>query len=321
MSLRRSSSPRWALSGAAHASSSSSGWAPAARRRIGRDLTGWAFAGPATFVVLGLSVFPALWALLISREKWNGFAPARPVGWLNYEKMANDPDLVAAVKHTVAFTAMFVPVSLLLGLLIAIALNQPIRFIGFYRTCIFVPFVASAAATGILASFVFNPQVGIANAALRGLGIPPQQFLEDPKQAIVMLTIVSLWGSVGFNVVVYLAALQDISQDLTEAAIVDRANSRQVFWYVTVPQLRPVTVFTAAWQTITALQLFDLVYTTTRGGPLGASQTVVYYVYIQFRELLDYGYASAISYGLFVVTMLITLGIVVYARRRGTEAF
>ena len=293
----------------------------AAKRRVGRDLSGWAFAAPATLVVLGLSVFPALWALLISREKWNGFAPAQPVGWHNYQRMTDDPDLAAAVKHTVTFTAMFVPVSLLLGLLIAIALNQPIKFIGFYRTCIFVPFVASAAATGILASFVFNPQFGVANALLRGVGIPPQQFLEDPDQVIVMLTIVSLWGSVGFNVVVYLAALQDIPRDLTEAAIVDRANSRQVFWYITVPQLRPVTVFTATWQTITALQLFDLVYTTTRGGPLGASQTIVYYVYIQFRELLDYGYASAISYGLFIVTMLITLGIVVYARHRGTEAF
>jgi multiple sugar transport system permease protein len=168
---------------------------------------------------------------------------------------------------------------------------------------------------------VFNPQFGVANGALRGLGLPPQEFLEDPKQVMVILTIVSLWGSVGFNVVVYLAALQDISRDLTEAAIVDRANHRQVFWYITVPQLRPVTVFTAAWQTITALQLFDLVYTTTRGGPLGASQTVVYYVYIQFRQLLDYGYASAVSYGLFVATMVITLGIVLYARRRGTEAF
>lgn len=314
------SSPRFALNGASPRTSGP-GRGGAARRRIKRNLTGWAFAGPATLVVLGLSVFPALWALLISRQKWNGFTPARPVGWLNYQRMTDDPDLIAAVKHTVEFTALFVPTSLILGLLIAIALNQPIRFIAFYRTCIFVPFVASAAATGILATFVFNPQFGIADAALTAVGLPSQQFLEDPGQVMVMLTIISLWGSVGFNVVVYLAALQDIPRDLTEAAIVDRANPRQVFWYITVPQLRPVTVFIAAWQTITALQLFDLVYTTTRGGPLGSSQTIVYYVYIQFRQFLDYGYASAVSYGLFVVTMLITLGIVLYARRRGEEAF
>lgn len=291
------------------------------RRRLVGDLTGWGFAGPATFVVLGLSVFPALWALRISRQKWNGIAPPKPLGWNNYQLMASDPDLFAAVRHTVVLTALFVPLSLLAGLLIAIALNQPIRFVGFYRTCIFVPFVVSAAVTGILATFVFNPQFGIVNAGLRSVGVAPQQFLESPSQVLLVLVLVSLWGSVGFTVVVYLAALQDIPRELTEAALVDGANRRQVFRYVTVPQLRPVTVFTAVWQTITALQLFDIIYTTTRGGPLGASQTVVYYVYYQFRELQRYGYASAVSYGLFAVTMLITLGMVVYARRRGTEAF
>jgi multiple sugar transport system permease protein len=291
------------------------------RRRLVGDLTGWGFAGPATFVVLGLSVFPALWALRISRQKWNGIAPPTDVGWTNYRLMAADPDLFAAVQHTVVFSGLFVPVSLLLGLLIAIALNQPIRLVGLYRTCIFVPFVASAAATGILASFVFNPQFGVVNAGLRSVGLTPQQFLESPSQVVPVLVVVSLWGSVGFTVVVYLAALQDIPRELTEAALVDGANRRQVFWYVTVPQLRPVTVFTAVWQTITALQLFDLVYTTTRGGPLGASQTVVYYVYYQFRELQRYGYASAVSYGLFAVTMLVTVAMVVYARRRGLEAF
>ncbi len=295
-------------------------WAKARRRVLG-DLTGWGFAGPATVVVLGLSVFPALWALRISRQRWNGIAPPRELGWANYERMLDDPDLFAAVQHTVVFSALFVPLSLLLGLLLAVALNQPIRFVGLYRTCIFVPFVASAAATGILASFVFNPQFGIVNAGLRSVGVAPQQFLESTSQVVPVLVVISLWGSVGFTVVVYLAALQDIPRELTEAALVDGANRRQVFRYVTVPQLRPVTVFTAVWQTITALQLFDLVYTTTRGGPLGASQTVVYYVYYQFRELQRYGYASAVSYGLFLVTMLVTLGMVLYARRRGLEAF
>lgn len=291
------------------------------RRRLVGDLTGWGFVGPATFVVLGLSVFPALWALRISRQKWNGIAPPTDLGWTNYRLMAEDPDLFAAVRHTVVLTVLFVPLSLLLGLLLAIALNQPIRFVGFYRTCIFIPFVVSAAVTGIIASFVFNPQFGVVNSGLRALDLPAQQFLESSSQVLPVLVVVSLWGSVGFTLVVYLAALQDIPRELTEAALVDGANRRQVFWYVTVPQLRPVTVFTTVWQTITALQLFDLIFTTTRGGPLGASQTVVYYVYYQFRELQRYGYASAVSYGLFAVTMLLTVGMALYARRRGAEAF
>lgn len=291
------------------------------RRRLLGHLTGWAFAGPATLVVLGLSLFPAVWALAISRRSWNGIAPPREVGWANYRRMVDDPGLASAVRHTMAFTALFVPTSLLLGLLVAIALNQPIRLIGFYRTAVFVPFVASAAATGILASFVFNPQFGVVNLALRSVGLPPQPFLESPGQVIAVLTVISLWGSVGFVVVVYLAALQDLPKDLVEAARCDGASRAQIFRYVTVPQLTPVTVFTAVWQTITALQLFDLVYTTTRGGPLGASTTVVYFVYQQAFELAHYGYASAVAYGLFVATMLITLALVMYARRRNLDAF
>jgi multiple sugar transport system permease protein len=133
--------------------------------------------------------------------------------------------------------------------------------------------------------------------------------------------VISLWGSVGFVVVVYLAALQDIPKELVEAGHCDGANRAQVFWHITVPQLTPVTVFTGIWQTITALQLFDLVFTTTRGGPLGASTTVVYFVYQQAFEVFHYGYASAVAYGLFTVTMLVTLGMVVYARRQNLEAF
>jgi ABC-type glycerol-3-phosphate transport system permease component len=148
--------------------------------------------------------------------------------------------------------------------LIATALNKPIRLVAFYRTAIFVPFVASAAATGILANFVFNPQFGLANNALRVAHLPQQEFLESGSQALLVICLIALWGEVGFTVVVYLAALQDIPREITEAAMIDGASSLQVFC-VTLPQLAPVTVFVAVWQTITALQLFDLVFTTTRG--------------------------------------------------------
>jgi multiple sugar transport system permease protein len=291
------------------------------RRWLVRPATGWGFAGPATAIVLGLSIFPAAWAFLISRQRWNGIAPPQAIGWRNYERMAGDIDLLAAVRHTLLFTGLFVPTSILLGIVIAVALNRRIRLIAFYRTCIFVPFVASAAATGILATFVFNPQFGAANDLLRRLGLPQQLFLENPKQAMLVICLIALWGQVGFTVVVYLAALQDIPRDLVEAALVDGANPVRVFRHVTLPQLGPVTVFTAVWQTITGLQLFDLVYTTTRGGPLNATQTIVYYVYKQAFQTQRYGYGSAVAYGLFVVTILITLGMIWYSRRARIEAF
>jgi multiple sugar transport system permease protein len=284
-------------------------------------VTGWAFTGPGTLLVIGLSIFPAVWAFLISRTRWNGIAPPRDVGWRNYQRVAEDPELWDAVRHTFVLTALFVPSSIILGLVIAIALSQKIRFIKFYRTCIFVPFVASAAATGILASYVFNPQFGSVNELLRLVGLPPQLFLEDPHQVLVVICVIALWGQIGFTAVIYLAALQDIPRDLIEAATVDGANRRQVFRYVTVPELRAVTVFTAVWQTITALQLFDLVYTTTRGGPLDASQTIVYYVYELAFQTQRYGYGSAVAYGLFALTMVLTIAMILYSRRAKVEAF
>lgn len=291
------------------------------RRRAGRAATGWAFAGPGTLLVVGLSIFPAVWAFLISRTRWNGIAPARDLGWANYQRMVEDPELWESVRHTLLLTALFVPSSIVLGLVVAIALSQPIALIRFYRTCIFVPFVASAAATGILASYVFNPQFGSANELLRRLGLPPQQFLEDPKQVLIVICLIALWGQIGFVAVIYLAALQDIPKDLVEAATVDGASRWQVFWHVTVPALRPVTVFTGVWQTITVLQLFDLVFTTTRGGPLNASQTIVYYVYELAFQTQRYGYGSAVAYGLFAFTMLLTVAMILYSRRAKVEAF
>jgi multiple sugar transport system permease protein len=291
------------------------------RRTVRRALTGWAFAGPATVLVVGLSIFPAVWALFISRTKWNGITEPKQIGFDNYARMAEDTDLHAAVWHTVVLVGLFVPGSIVLGLLVAIALNQRIRFLGFYRTCIFVPYVASAAATGILASFVFNPQFGGANELLRRVGLPPQQFLESTSQAMLVVVLIAMWGQIGFVSVIYLAALQDVPGELKEAATVDGAGRFRVFWHVIVPALRPVTLFTAVWQSITALQLFDLVYATTRGGPLNATQTVVYYVYELAFKTQRYGYGSAVAYGLFVFTMLLTLAMIWYSRAKKIEAF
>jgi multiple sugar transport system permease protein len=184
-----------------------------------------------------------------------------------------------------------------------------------------VPFVASAAATGILASYLFNPQYGLANTVLRALRLPQQGWLEDPHQAMIVIAIMSLWGQAAFTTVLFLAALQDVPTELVEAARIDGANRWQAFWRVVFPQLAPVTVFATIWQTIGAIQLFDLVYTTTRGGPLQSTETIVYRLWsVAFREL-EFGYASAVAYGLFGATFLITLGVVAYARRTGTSAF
>ena len=296
---------------------------PRARRRrsLRENLEGWGFVGPALVIILGLSIFPAVWAFFLSLQEWDGFSDPVNVGLGNYATMVSDADLRAALVHTLVYTALFVPSSVFLGLFLAVALNRRIRFIGVYRTAIFVPFVASAAATGILTTYLFNPQFGLVNQLLTGVGLPAQGWLEDPAQSMVVITIMSLWGQAAFTTVIYLAALQDIPVELLEAARIDGASNWQSFWHVTFPQLAPVTVFATIWQVIQAIQLFDLVYTTTRGGPLDATKTIVYFLWEKAFRTLEFGYGSAVAYVLFGMTLLITVVVVVYARRRGMQAF
>ena len=290
------------------------------RRRAG-ELGGWLFVAPATIIVLGLSIFPAVWAFLLSLQEWDGFSEPVAVGGDNYAALLTDEAFHAAILHTGVYTALFVPMSVLAGLFLAVALNRRIRFIGFYRTAIFVPFVASAAATGILSTYLFSPQYGLVNNVLRVLGLPQQGWLEDPAQAMVVIAVMSLWGQAAFTTVIYLAALQDVSAELLEAARLDGASPWRTFWSIVWPSLRPVTVFVTIWQTIGAIQLFDLVYTTTRGGPLDATKTIVYSQWEKAFRSLEFGYGSAVAYVLFAATLLITIGVVVYSRRRGMEAF
>lgn len=292
------------------------------RGRGFRDMVeGWSFVGPAMLIILGLSIFPAVWAFVLSLQKWNGFATPKFVGATNYVRLVTDSEFIDAVVHTGVYVILFVPASVLAGLFLAVALNRNIRFIGVYRTAIFVPFVASAAATGILSTYLFSPQYGLVNNVLRVLGLPTQGWLEDPNQAMVVIAIMSLWGQAAFTTVIYLAALQDIPNELVESARIDGASRWKAFWYVIWPQLGPVTVFVTIWQVIGAIQLFDLVYTTTRGGPLDATKTIVYFLWEKAFRTLEFGYGSAAAYGLFLVTLTITIGIVVYSRRKNLEAF
>ncbi|GGT29396.1 carbohydrate ABC transporter permease [Nonomuraea spiralis] len=278
----------------------------AGRRRLLPELTGWGFVLPATVVIVGLSLFPAAWALLLSLRDGDLLTGGDYVGLQNYRDLLGDADLRAAAGHTLVYTVLFVPGSVVLGLGLALALNLKIRLIGFYRTCFFVPYVVSAAATGILANFVFDPDFGIVNAGLKALGLPAMGFLQDLDQAMLTLVLISLWGGVGMPAVVYLAALQDIPRELTEAARVDGGAQRHVLRHVVLPQLRPATVFLLIWQTITALQLFDLVYTTTKGQPLDSTTVIVFYLYRQAFQLFHSGYGAAIAYVLFAVTLAVS---------------
>jgi multiple sugar transport system permease protein len=276
--------------------------APVERRRsLGRRLfgdhpTAWGYIAPSVIVILGLSLLPMAWSLLLSFQHADLLTPATWVGTANYKFLKDDPGFRGAVEHTILFTALFVPLSLVGGLALALLLDRKVRFIGIYRTLIFVPFVISFAAQGVLFSFILDPQFGLANAVLHSVGISQQGFLTDPGQAMYVLVAIALWSQTGFCVIVYLAALQDIPRDLVEAARIDGARRWGVLRAVVLPHLRPVTIFLGVWQLIQALQIFDLVFVTTRGGPADATSVVVFFVWQQAFQLFHAGTGAAAAY-------------------------
>jgi len=244
---------------------------PAWRRALPENITGWSFALPASAIVLGLGFFPVIWSFVLSTKATNGFGPEQSVGLANYRELAHDPEWLDAVSRSLKFTLLYVPTTVLLGLGLALLLNQKIRFIGFYRTCFFVPFVASAAATGVIFLYVLDPQYGVVDNAIAWMGFHRQLFLDDPDWALFLLAPIYTWTAVGFDVLIYLAALQDVPQDQSEAARIDGAGRFAVFRHVILPAVRPITVLAVVWETINALQFFDIAWATKRGGPIDAT--------------------------------------------------
>ncbi|WP_037854947.1 carbohydrate ABC transporter permease [Streptomyces sp. NRRL S-340] len=276
------------------------------RRRAGREsAAAWAFVSPAVLVILGLSVVPVAWSLLLSFQADDLVTPSRWVGLANYRALGQDPHFSQAVRNTLLYTALYVPLSIGLGLFLALALNQRLRLVALYRTLFFVPFVVSATAQGVLFSFILDPEFGAANSVLHKVGISPQGFLTDPGQALLALVAISLWSGTGFCVVVLLAALQDVPPSLVEAARLDGAGRRHVLRHVTLPALAPVLVFLLLWQTINALQVFDLVYVTTKGGPLGSTTVIVYFIWEQAFKNFTAGYGAAAAYALALALILL----------------
>jgi multiple sugar transport system permease protein len=281
---------------------------PAWRGWLGEMPSAWGFILPAVVVILVLSILPVIWSLLLSMQRSDLVTPAKWVGLSNYRTLVHDPNFRGAVEHTLIYTALFVPLSIVGGISLALLLNRPIRFINFYRTLVYAPFVISAAAQGVLFSFIFDAQFGLANALLHKLGIPTQGFFTDSNEALYLLVLIGLWSGIGFCVIVYLAALQDMSHEVLEAAWIDGASRWATFRFVVFPSLRPVTVFLLVWETLVSLQVFDIVFVTTQGGPLQSTTVVVYFVWNQAFQLFQAGYGAAGAYVVAVSLLVLSIG-------------
>ena len=287
-----------------------------ARRVMTSDhVVGWAFASPAVLLIIVFGLIPIVWSALLSFQKTNLLSAPHWVGLANYRALPNDPYFAQSMVHSAIYTVLFVPLSVAGGLLTAIALNRPIRGIRVYRTAVFVPVVVSTIATVIIFLWVFDPNFGLANWLLGKVGLGPFAFFTSSNGALYSIVAMTVWGWIGFNVIVYLAALQGIPRELVEAAEIDGAGNWGIFRNVTLPLLGPVTLFLVVWSSINALQLFDEVYLATNGGPGTATYVPVFYLYkLAFQQGIA-GYAAAIAYVLFVVILVLTVAQLLVGKR------
>jgi multiple sugar transport system permease protein len=280
---------------------------------VSDHVAGWAFILPSVVLIVVFGLIPIVWGLVLSFQKAGLISPVREwVGFDNYARITQDPKARQAAVNTIYYTVLFVPMSILAALFVAHALDRRIRFVKFYRLAVFIPVVTSTIATGIMFLWLFDKNYGLANWLLGKIGLGPFGFFESPNQAMIALVLMTVWGWLGFDTIIYLAALQGVPQQLIEAAAIDGASRWTTFWRVTWPMLGPATLLLAVWSTISALQLFDEVFFVTHGGPLGRTSVVVFYVYkLAFEQGLGglalAGYAAAIAYVLFVVILALTL--------------
>jgi multiple sugar transport system permease protein len=278
-------------------------------------LEGYLFISPWLIGFLAFTTIPMAASLYFSLTDWNIVTPPRFIGLDNYRALFfEDPLFWQSLKVTAIYTLFSVPLRLGLALLAAVLLARPLLGNGIFRTILYIPEVVSGVALALLWTWNFNPEFGLINAGLRALGIPGPGWIYSSGWALPALILMSTW-KIGGNMVIYLAALQAIPKELYEAAELDGAGAWSKFWSVTLPMLSPAIFFTLVLGAITSLQVFTEAYVMTRGGPGNATMFYALYLYFAAFEFREMGYASAMAWVLFAITMTMTLFIFSTVRR------
>jgi ABC-type sugar transport system permease subunit len=271
----------------------------AARRSWRRHAAGYAFTGPALVILAAFLVYPIGYSVWLSFYEWDGYTPRWGpfVGFENYRALAGDEVFWKATLNSIVFVAVRTPLEVGLGFLLALLLNRRLVARSLLRTLFFVPVVMSLIVVTLIFQRVFEPNTGLLNTFLRavGLGVWTHPWLGDPATALPAVIAVSVWKNVGFSLVILLAGLQSLPQDVVEAARVDGANAWQLTLRVITPLMRPILALTALLSIIGGLKVFDLVFIMTRGGPTYSTEVLATMLYREAFELNHMGIASAVA--------------------------
>ncbi len=279
------------------------------RKSLGKYFWGYFFVLPSLLIILLFKLIPLIVGFGISFTNWSLLSAPEFVQLANYAKLFTDPTTGKVFANTLYYSFLSVPLNLILSLALALALNQKIKGLAFFRTAYYIPVVAASVAVSAIWVWLLS-DFGILNTFLTSLGFKSLNLLQNTKTALTAITLVDVWKNLGFNVVIFLAALQDVPDELRDAAKVDGANSRGIFKNITLPLITPAIFFTAVMGVIGSLQAFDLVFNMSmkhEGGPARATSTVGFYVWQNAFKYSKMGYAAAISFALMAILLVLTI--------------
>jgi multiple sugar transport system permease protein len=274
-----------------------------------REWTAYLFLAPGLIIFSIFTVFALLFAFYLTFHEWSIIEPDKPfVGLDNYKDMVDDEDFRRSVINTVYFTGGSVPLGMATGLGIALLLNQSLRGRGFLRTMYYLPVVTPFVVTAIIWKWLYNGDFGLFNYYLLKTHLihDPLLWLSDKNLAMPAVILMTVWTSVGFSMVVYLAGLQSIPEELYEAARVDGAGPFARLRHITVPMLAPTTLFLLVIGIIGSFQVFTQIFIMTNGGPVNRTTTMVYYIYESAFKFYEMGYASTLAFALFLMLLVFT---------------
>lgn len=291
------------------------------RRRRSENLRGWIYCAP-FLIAFGLFlIWPTLYGLWMS---FTGTSLAGTntqfVGLDNWKEALGDPQVWTSLGNTAWFTLLSTIPLVVIAMVLAVLVNLGLPGQWFWRLSFFMPFLLASTVVSQFWNWMYNPQLGLVNTFLGWFGITGPAWLQDPNTAMIAVVITTVWWTIGFNFLLYLAALQNIPDQLYEAASLDGAGGWRKFLSITLPQLAPTTVLVLVLQLLASLKVFDQIYQMTGGGPGGSTRPVLLYIYEVGFTGYRLGYASAISYIFFFLIIIISIAYMVIASRRSVKA-
>jgi len=278
------------------------------KARLSLSLTGYLLVLPSIAVFFIFFIFPVIYSVYLSFYSWDLFTPPQFIGLGNYKDLFTSEYFFETLRNSVNYSAGVLIFAMVLGLLLALALNNPGKLSTSLQTCIFSSYIVSWVVIGLLWTWMLDHQYGLVNFIIKLVGFSSINWLGDPEVALFSLILVSVWKIVGYPMIIFLAALGGIPKEYYEAAQIDGAGAWHRFRYITCPLLTPVGFFLLITLTISSFQAFDIINIMTKGGPFHATTIYVYYVYeMAFRHVMKVGKASAAVIIFFVIILSLTL--------------